>query len=260
MKAPAATAAGSGLRTVPRRAAPQEQLGSALHRAFLIERERTAMAALEEAHRREERHKLASDLHDSVSQALFSMTLHTRALQLAVQQEGNDPDGRVARGLTELRELTRGALTEMRALIFQLRPDALREEGLVAAIRRHAKAVAARGGFEVRVEAAEDHPALDEQAEQELFRIVQEALHNTVKHARPSRVDIRLAEPEGNRGTLVVEVADDGVGFDTDLEYPGHLGLVSMRDRAQRLGGRFTVDSSSAGSTTVRVVLPGILR
>jgi signal transduction histidine kinase/DNA-binding LacI/PurR family transcriptional regulator len=238
----------------------REQLASALHRALLIEREQAALAALEEAHRREERHRLASELHDSVSQALFSMTLHTRAIELSVQQDGAGPDSRLARGLAELRDLTQGALTEMRALIFQLRPDALREEGLVAAIRRHAEAVAAREGFEVRVQAAEDHPVLDEDAEQELFRIVQEALHNSVKHAQPGRVDIRLEEPGGRAGTLVLEVRDDGVGFDPDLTYPGHLGLANMRERAQRLGGRFTVDSSPAGSTTVRVEVPDILR
>jgi len=238
----------------------REQLSSALHRAFLVERERVAVAAVAEAHRREERHRLAGELHDSVSQALFSMTLHTRALQLAVQQQGWDPPDRVVRGLAELRELTQGALTEMRALIFQLRPAALHEEGLVAAVGRHAAAVAAREGFEVCVHAPENRPPLDERVEEELFRIIQEALHNAVKHAQPSRVDIRLDEPDDAAGTLVVEVADDGVGFDPDITRPGHLGLESMRERTQRVGGRFTVDSSPAGSTTVRVVLPDILR
>jgi len=120
----------------------QEQLSSALHRLFMVERERAALAALEQIHRREERQRLASDLHDSVSQALFSMTLQTRALELALQQRGEDPNGRVGRGLGELKELTRGALAEMRALIFQLRPDALHEDGLIVAVRRHADAVA----------------------------------------------------------------------------------------------------------------------
>jgi signal transduction histidine kinase len=240
-------------------AALQEQLSSALHRVFLVERERMALAAVAEAHRREERHRLAGELHDSVSQALFSMTLHTRAIQLAMQQQGLDPDSRVARGLAELRDLTQGALTEMRALIFQLRPDALHEEGLVAAIRRHAAAVAAREGFEICVHAPQERLPLTERAEEELFRIVQEALHNAVKHARPRQVDIRM-QPAEPAGTLLVEVADDGVGFDPDISRPGHLGLDSMYERTLRLGGQFTVDSSPAGSTTVRAVLPQILR
>jgi signal transduction histidine kinase len=187
------------------------------------------------------------------------MTLHTRAVQLAVQQQGLDSEGRIARGLAELRELTRGALTEMRALIFQLRPAALHEEGLVVAVRRHAAAVAAREGFEVCVHAPDGRLPLDERVAEELFRVVQEALHNTVKHARPGRVDIRLDGPDGPAGTLVVEVADDGIGFDPAVPHPGHLGLESMRERTQRVGGRFTVDASPGRSTTVRVVVPGVL-
>jgi signal transduction histidine kinase len=236
----------------------QEQLGSALHRVFLVERERAASAAVAEAHRREERHRLAGELHDSVSQALFSMNLHVRAVELAVRQHGTDPEGRVTRGLAELRDLTQGALAEMRALIFQLRPDGLHDEGLIAAVRRHAAAVAAREGLAIRVHGATERLPLGEQAERELLRVIQEALHNSIKHARPGRVDIRLQESADAPGTLVVEVADDGVGFDTQAAHPGHLGLAGMRERTGRLGGRFTVDSSPTG-TTVRVVLPDIL-
>jgi len=217
------------------------------------------LAELEGKAALEERHRLARELHDSVSQALFSMTLHTRAVELAVQQEGGDPQGRVTRGLAELRDLTQGALAEMRALIFQLRPGALHEEGLVAAVRKHAAAVAAREGIDLRVHAAEDRLPLDEGAEEEIFRVVQEAVHNTVKHAHPIHVDIRLGEPAAEAGTLVVEITDDGAGFDPDVPHPGHLGLESMRERTERLGGRLIVESSSAGST-VRAVLPAILR
>jgi signal transduction histidine kinase len=241
-------------------AALQEQLSSALHHVLVVERERAAIAALEEAHRREERQRLASDLHDSVSQALFSMTLHTRALQLAVERErSGDPQGQVARGLAEIRELTQGALAEMRALIFELRPEALHEDGLVAAIRRHAASVANREGFEVSVQSSEDPLPLDERAETELFRVLQEALHNSVKHARPAHVRIRLHESADARHTLVVEVSDDGTGFDPGSAHPGHLGLSTMRERIERLGGRLTIDSSPTSSTIVRAVVPDIL-
>jgi PAS domain S-box-containing protein len=206
----------------------------------------------------EERHRLARELHDSVSQALFSMSLHARAVQMATQESGADPDGPVAQGVAQLLELTQGALAEMRALIFQLRPEALHEEGLSAAVRKHAAAVAAREGLDVRVYAGQDRLPLEEVAEEELFRVVQEAVHNCVKHAHPHHVDIRLAEVAADPGTLVVEVDDDGVGFEPSAPHPGHLGLDTMRERTERLGGRLVVESSTAGSR-VRAVLPGVL-
>ena len=204
----------------------------------------------------EERHRLARELHDSVSQALFSMTLHTRAVEMAVRKEGGDPGGPVVRGLTELRRLTQGALAEMRAALFALRPGALQEDGLTEAVRKRAAAVAVREGIEIRVHAPEYRLPLDARAEEELFRIVQEAVHNSVKHAESSRIDVRLRVESD---TLVVEVIDDGVGFNTDDEFPGHLGLSGMRERTERLGGGLMIDSSP-GSTTVRAVLPGVVQ
>ncbi len=216
------------------------------------------LAELEGKAALEERHRLARELHDSVSQALFSMNLTGRAVQMAVEQSAADPDGPVARGVAQLLELSQGALAEMRALIFQLRPEALHEEGLGAAVRKHAAAVAAREGLDVRVHAEADRLPLEEVAEEELFRVVKEAVHNCVKHAHPHHVDITLAELAGDPGTLVVEVDDDGVGFEPSAPHPGHLGLDSMRERTEHLGGRLVVESSSAGSR-VRAVLPGIL-
>ena len=206
----------------------------------------------------EERHRLARELHDSVSQALFSMSLTARAVQMAAHESGADPDGPVAQGLAQMLELTQGALAEMRALIFQLRPEALHEEGLIAAVRKHASAVAAREGLDVRVHTEDDRLPLEEVAEEELFRVVQEAVHNCVKHAHPNHVDIRLAGVATDPGTLVVEVDDDGVGFEPSAPHPGHIGLDTMRERTERLGGRLVVESSTAGSR-VRAVLPGIL-
>ena len=213
-------------------------------------------------HRRalEERQRLARDLHDSVSQALFSMTLQARGAQLALEKEGIDPAGAVGRRLGDLRELTEGALAEMRMLIFELRPGALQEEGLVAAIRKLAHGIAARDALMVEVEAPEEWVPLQPLAEEQLYRLAQEALTNVVKHARAQRVRVRIAALEDS-GQLVLEIADDGITFDPSVSRPGHLGLHTMADRAESLGGRLDVLSLPGEGTTVRAVIPaGALR
>ena len=224
--------------------AGEEQLG--VEEVMEMLDEASQVAALEE------RHRLARELHDSVSQALFSMTLHTRAVELALQKQGGDPDGPVARGITELRGLTQDALAEMRASLFQLRPDALREDGLAEAISKQSAAIASREGVVIAVEAPGYRLSLDDRAEEELFRVVQEAVHNAIKHAHPTRVDITILDQDG----VVVEVADDGTGFDPATVSSNGMGLVSMRERMNRIGGGLVIDSSPAGSTTVRAVLP----
>ncbi|MFD4669487.1 histidine kinase [Lentzea sp. NPDC058450] len=224
--------------------AGEEQLG--VEEVMEMLDEASQVAALEE------RHRLARELHDSVSQALFSMTLHTRAVELALQKQGGDPDGPVARGITSLRGLTQDALAEMRASLFQLRPDGLREDGLAEAIRKQSAAIASREGVVIAVEAPGYRLGLDDRAESELFRVVQEAVHNAVKHASPRRIAITLRE-EGDG--VVIEVADDGVGFDPAAARAHGMGLVSMRERMKRIGGGLVIDSGPAGST-VRAVLP----
>jgi signal transduction histidine kinase len=225
-----------------------DQAAVAVDNARML-RELESKAALEE------RHRLARELHDSVSQALFSMTLQTRAVELSLSKDPPDPE-LVARGLAEVRELTQGALAEMRALIFQLRPDALHEEGLVSAIRKHAAAVEAKQALRIQVDASDSELVLAEDVEAQLFRVVQEALNNVVKHADAQSVNVRIgvAGPRGR--DLVLEVGDDGCGFDTGAEHPGHLGLRSMAERVAQVGGSFHVDSHPAGSTTVHAVIP----
>jgi signal transduction histidine kinase len=200
----------------------------------------------------EERHRLARDLHDSISQAMFSLTLHTRAVQLAHSQHPPDRES-VAQGIAELRELTQGVHAEMRALIFQLRPGALHDEGLVAAVTKQAAAVAARSGLAIEVAGPDERLPLPEAVEEELFRLVQEALNNVVKHAGAHQVRIEFRTTDGE---LTIRVADDGVGFDPGTPYPGHLGLTSMAERAARAGGRLRVDSRPSGPTVVEVLLP----
>lgn len=199
-----------------------------------------------------ERSRIARELHDSVSQALFSMTLHARAAQIALQRDASTADGPAADNVAQLRELTQGALAEMRALIFELRPDALRDEGLVSAVRKQSDALAARSGVQVTVTADLEHWTLDDLAEEELYRLVLEALNNVVKHASATRAEVRLGRCDGAR---VVEVCDDGIGFDATHARPGHLGLATMRERAARAGGHFELDTAPGAGTTVRVIL-----
>jgi len=224
------------------------QAGVAIENARLFEDAEHRLAL-------EERQRLARDLHDSVSQALFSMTLQTRGAQLALEKEGMDPAGPVGRRLDDLKELTEGALAEMRMLIFELRPGAMQEEGLVAAVRKLGQGIAARDALVVDVEAPAERVPLRPLAEEQLYRLTQEALTNVVKHARAQRVWVRIAPCEASGG-LVLEVVDDGVAFDPSLPRPGHLGLRTMADRAESLGGGLEILSQPGEGTTVRAVIP----
>jgi signal transduction histidine kinase len=191
-----------------------------------------------------------------VSQALFSLTLQTRAAQLLLEKEGLDPSGAIGGRLAKLRELTDGALAEMRALIFELRPEALREEGLVAAVRKHAEGLSAREELSVAIEAPDDQLALPAQVEEQLYRLAQEALGNIVKHAQASMVRIRFELPEPAADQLILEISDDGIGFDPLVSRPGHMGLRTMAERAATLGGSLEVSSTPGGGTIVRVAVP----
>jgi PAS domain S-box-containing protein len=196
-----------------------------------------------------ERARLARDLHDSVSQALFSMTMHVRAAPLSMVKAGLDDGGPLSRSISELTELTRGALAEMRALIFELRPGALAEEGLIAALRKQAAALTAREQVTVTVEANHDQLiALSPDLEEHLFRIVSEALNNVVKHASAESATVRIASEPGH---LRIAVRDDGVGFDTSHDRSGHMGLSTMTERAGTIGAELTVESSPGVGTTV---------
>jgi PAS domain S-box-containing protein len=197
----------------------------------------------------EERAHLARELHDSVTQALFSMTLQSRSIELLMKRDPALVPGKLA----ELRDLQREALAETRALIFELRPGNLQDEGLVQALRMHVAGVSGRIGLPIVVEAdlGDRRPSLD--AEEALYRIAQEALHNIVKHAgaRQARVEIRR-HPNGVR----VRIEDDGHGFDPLAVSDGHLGLAMMRARVERLGGQLTVTSGLGQGTAVEAVVP----
>jgi signal transduction histidine kinase len=201
----------------------------------------------------EERARLARELHDSVTQALFSMTLHTRTAQILLERSGDGSPEQLQRTLTQLGDLTQGAHAEMRALIFELRPGALKEEGLAAALQKHCAALSARDGLEMDVVVPDTRLPIDPAVEEQLYRLAQEALHNIVKHAQATHVLVRL-ETAGD--TVALEIADDGVGFDCASVPPGHLGLDNMRDRVGQLEGSIEIQSARGAGTTVRVVIP----
>jgi PAS domain S-box-containing protein len=200
-----------------------------------------------------ERQRLARELHDSVSQALFSMTLHARTAEVSLQREGVPSESAAARSVAQLRELTQGALAEMRALIFELRPGALAEEGLVAALGKQAAAISAREQLPIVVTGPAERPELGESAEEHLYRIALEALNNTIKHAGASKAEITVTTTED---VLQLTVTDDGQGFDTSTPHPGHLGLGTMADRAAAAGAVLTVDSEPGSGTRVHLHLP----
>ena len=199
-----------------------------------------------------ERQRLARDLHDSVSQALFSMTLHARTAQRHLTKAGLPADHPVAVEVEQLHGLTQAALAEMRALIFELRPGALEAEGLAQALTKQAAALAARELVPIEVHAPPERVRLEPLAEEHLYRLVLEALHNAIKHAEASRVDVRLSTEAGN---LDITVVDDGRGFDPAVLRPGHLGMETMRDRAAAAGATLTVASEPGHGTRVHVTL-----
>jgi signal transduction histidine kinase len=205
-------------------------------------RQAQSLAALQE------RQKLARELHDSVSQALYGMSLGAHTARALLDR---DPQA-AAEPLDYVISLADAGLAEMRALIFELRPESLEIEGLVAALTKQAEALRARHGLAVEADLAQE-PAAGLEVKEALYRIAQEAMHNTVKHARATRLELALRE-QGRE--VILEVQDDGIGFDPGGSYPGHLGLQSMRERVARLGGQVDVQSAPGRGTTVRAALP----
>jgi signal transduction histidine kinase len=197
----------------------------------------------------EERQRLARELHDSVSQALYGIALGARTARRRVGDEG---PANVLEPLDYVLSLAEAGLTEMRALIFELRPESIAIEGLVAAIGRQVAATQARYG--VRVTAAlADEPDVSLDIKEALYRIAQESMHNTVKHARANTITVTLAHEADE---VRLEIADDGQGFDPNGEFPGHLGLRSMQERARNIGGTLEISSSPGDGTRIVLRVP----
>ena len=198
-----------------------------------------------------ERNRLALDLHDAVSQKLFGLVLNAEAAATLLER---DPAAARER-LTKLRALAQEALEELRSLVFELRPPDLERDGLAGALRKHVELLRRLEQHEIELVLAGDL-RVDVERDREVLRIAQEALGNALKHARATRFAVRLS---AEAGRLLLEVEDDGIGFDPAA--PGarsrRLGLTSMEERAQRLGGTLEIRSAPGSGTIVRLEAGG---
>src|SRR5262245_9432234 len=200
----------------------------------------------------DERNRLALDLHDVLSQKLFALALAAESADALLD---DDPEAARAQ-LARLRELSQQASEELRYVILELRPPELERDGLATTLRKHVEVLSRlRDGEPELALELDGEPARDGDRDRELLRIAQEALHNAIRHAGASRVVLRLAATDGR---LVLEVRDDGVGFDPDAAVlrARRLGLSSMEERARRIGGRLEIDSAAGSGTTVRLEAP----
>jgi PAS domain S-box-containing protein len=224
---------------ITQRKIAQEALRKAQTELAIRIQEQTAMA---------ERQRLARELHDSVSQALYGISLgaHTALTLFDTDQE------KVREALNYVLSLTQAGLTEMRALIFELRPESLEMEGLVIALTKQTAALRARQGIEVKFLTC-DEPDVPLASKEVLYRIAQEAMQNAVKHARADYLEVRLAYASD---WLMLEVSDNGIGFDPTRSFPGHLGLRSMRERVASLDGKLEIISSPDFGTRILAQIP----
>ena len=190
----------------------------------------------------EERQALARDLHDAVTQSIYSASLIAEALPALWER---DPDeGR--QNLERLRRLTRAALAEMRTLLFELRPAALETAPLDSLLERLGDALA--GQMQIEVNVVVDDVDLPADVKIAFYRVTQEAFSNIAKHARATAMTARVLAVDGG---ATLTVSDDGRGFDPASAPRGHMGLHIMRERLERIAGTLEVDSAPGEGTTI---------
>lgn len=196
----------------------------------------------------EERQRLARELHDSVTQALYSVTLYTDAARMALLAGKKDV---ATEHLQELRNMAHEAMLDMRLLIFELHPPVLEKEGLTTAVQTRLETVEARSGLQTALHIEGKEVRLPLAMEEELYRIVQEALNNAVKHARAQQITVEFLYAD-NRFSLAVR--DDGKGFVPIVaRQSGGMGLRGIEERVQRIGGRLLIESTPDRGTTLTV-------
>jgi signal transduction histidine kinase len=197
----------------------------------------------------EERNQLARDLHDSVTQSLYSLTLFAEVGRRTA--EGGDLR-QTNIYLKRIGETAQQTLKEMRLLVYKLRPPILVEQGLIKALQHRLNGVEGRAGISTRL-IAPDELILPDDVAETLFFIAQEALNNALKHAAASTVVVKL---EADLVQVVLTVSDNGNGFDYESVETGGMGLTSMRERAELNAGNFQINSVLGKGTTVTVILP----
>lgn len=220
-----------------------DQIAVAIENAKLYDRSQE-LAVLEE------RNRLARELHDSVIQSMYSVVLLTEGWRRSIRRSGNKVQ--VDEYLARISEINQQGLKEMRLLIHELRPPALEEDGLLGALHQRLDAVEKRAGISARL-LADEIIELPYAIEEGLYRIAQEALNNALRHACAKNVIVRISTKNGN---IVLEVEDDGRGFDVDsVDCVGGMGLINMRHRADELGGSVEIHSESDRGTVVKVAV-----
>lgn len=190
-----------------------------------------------------ERNRLARELHDSVAQTLYGLTLQAEAANRQLKTGHTDE---VSEYLQEIRDSAQQTLQETRLLIYELRPPILEQEGLVAALRNRLESVESRSGLKVQMQ-LQELDQLSGEVEAGLYGISNEALNNILKHARARAIKVSLKKKEGR---VVLEIQDDGIGFDVDSTFGG-MGVNGMKERAEQFGGDLQIQSGTNGTTII---------
>ena len=220
-----------------------DQVGVAIQNARLYQRAQQLGVI-------EERQRLARDLHDSVTQSIYSVTLFAEVSR-RMTLEGNTEQ--VSEYLDELRETAQQALKELRLLVYELRPSLLEEEGLLGALQQRLNTVEQRAGVQSDLRVS-DEMTMPRSSETELYHIAQEALNNSLKHSGATHVVVEIQIEDGE---IIMNISDNGTGFDiAELQQVQGVGLTSMRERAQKLHGTLAIDSAPNTGTTISVRIP----
>jgi len=217
--------------------------------AFLASIAMTNARTYEQSHQLaalEERQRLARELHDAVSQTLFSASVIADSL---TKSDFSDTT-KCRTGIEKINQLNRGALAEMRSLLVELRPQAIVNSPLSDLIKNLCNGIQGRGDIEIQLQVVGEFDILPEIVQLQLYRITQEVLNNIYKHARATLVNVELRKQNGQ---IDIVIADDGIGFDLEAIPAGHHGIMIMQERADKIGASLQVDTASGEGTYIHV-------